>query len=153
VNDRTSTARTIFLILMPVWAGAIIGVSLIATPVKFQAPSLSIPAGLEVGRYTFRLFSRVELCFLIGVIIAASIAQPGWVTVLVLALVAVQVLLQHYWLLPVLDHRVSDIVAGGPVLFSTSHWVYAALEVLKATLLIGAAVIECCSQRWMKGQT
>ena len=142
MSDGRSTARIVLLILMPLWAGAIIGVSLIATPVKFQAPSLSMPVGLEVGRYTFRLFARVELCFLVGVVIAASLAQPRRLTVVAIALVAVQVLLQRYWLLPVLDRRVSQILAGGPPLFSTSHWVYAAFDAIKAALLIGAAAIE-----------
>lgn len=146
MNDLRTTARLLFLILVTVWAGAIIGVSLIATPVKFQAPSLSIPVGLEVGRYTFRLFARVELCFLIGVIVTASIAQPRRITVLALAVVAIQLLLQRYWLLPVLDYRVSQILAGGPALFSNSHWTYAAFEAIKTTLLIAAAAIEYRSQ-------
>lgn len=131
---------------MTVWAGAVIGVSFIATPAKFEAPSLSIPVALEVGRYTFRLFTRVELCFLIGVVVAGKMAQPRGITVVALALLAVQLLVQRYWLLPALDRRVSQILAGGPILFSISHWVYAGLEAAKATLLITAAAIEYRSQ-------
>lgn len=109
----------------------IIGVSFIATPVKFQAPSLTVPVGLEVGRYTFGLFTRIELCFMIAAIIAAVIAQPRRTSLLALALVGIQLLVQQYWLLPQLDNRVSQILAGGPILFSTSHWVYAGFEGLK----------------------
>ena len=36
-----------------VWAGVAIGGSLIATPAKFQAPSLSMTTALEVGRAQF----------------------------------------------------------------------------------------------------
>ena len=140
------TARIAFLMLITVWAGVVIGVSLLATPVKFQAPSLTMPVALEIGRYTFRLLARVERCFLIAAIIAARIARPQPVTVLALALVAVAVVLQRYWLLPALDHRVSQILAGGAVSFSTSHWVYAAMEIAKATLLITTGVVECRSQ-------
>ena len=140
------TARIVFLTLITVWAGIVIGVSLMATPVKFQAPSLTMPVALEVGRYTFRLLARVELCFLIAAIIAARIARPRPVTVLALALVAITVVLQHYWLLPALDHRVSQILAGGPITFATGHWVYAAMEIAKATLLITTAVVEYRSQ-------
>lgn len=146
MNGVRSTARITFLILTILWAGAIIGVSFIATPAKFQPPSLSIPVATEVGRYTFRLFARVELCFLIGVIVAAAIARPRRISALALGVVTVQLLLQRYWLLPALDHRVSQILAGGPILFSTLHWVYAAFEAIKATLLIAAAAVEYRAQ-------
>jgi hypothetical protein len=76
VNDVRSTDRILLLILMTVWAGMIVGVSFIATPVKFQAPSLTIPVGLEVGRYTYRLFTTVELCFLVAAAVPGAIAQP-----------------------------------------------------------------------------
>ncbi len=140
------TAQIAFVLLMALWAGIVIGVSLIATPVKFQAPSLTIPVGLEVGRYTFRLMGRLELCFLIAAIIAAGLAQPRLLSVVALALVIVEVVLQRYWLLPVLDGRVSEILAGGPISFSIHHWVYAVMEGLKATLLTTAAAIECRSR-------
>lgn len=139
MNDARGAARIFFLILAAVWAGAIIGVSFIATPVKFQAPSLSIPVGLEVGRYTFRLFARVELCFLIGLIVTATVARPQRITVFALAVVTTALLLERYWLLPVLDRRVSQILTGGAISFSASHWLYAAFEAVKAALLIAAA--------------
>ena len=142
MNDARGTARGIFLIVAAVWAGAIIGVSFIATPVKFQAPSLTIPVGLEIGRYTFRLFARVELVFLIALIVTAFLARPRRVTLVALAIVAAAVLLERHWLLPVLDARVSQILAGGAISFSSSHWVYAALEAVKAALLIAAAGTE-----------
>ena len=140
------TARIVFLMLITVWAGIVIGVSLLATPVKFQAPSLTMPVALEVGRYTFRLLARVELCFLIAVLIAARIARPRFITAIALVLVAAIVLLQRYWLLPALDHRVSQILAGGAISFSTGHWVYAVMEVAKSALLITAGVVEYRSQ-------
>ena len=104
--------------------------------------------GLEVGRYTFRLFARVELCFVLGTLVAASLAHIRWITVVALTLVAVQVFLQRYWLLPELDRRVSQVLAGGWISFSASHWVYAAFEAIKVGLLIAAAAIEYRSRVW-----
>ena len=87
MNNR---ARIVISLLMALWAGAIIGLSFIATPVKFQAPHLTTPVALEVGRYTFGLFSNVELGFLIAIVIAAALAQPRRITVILLTAVAVQ---------------------------------------------------------------
>lgn len=125
---------------MALWAGAIIGLSFIATPVKFQAPDLTMPVGLEVGRYTFGLFSNMELGFLVVIAIAAGFARPQRITIVLLTVVAVQLLLQRWWLLPELDARVSQILAGGTVTFSPSHSTYAVFDGVKTVLLIAAAV-------------
>ncbi len=139
-------ARLIFPILITLWAGIIIGVSLIATPVKFQAPSLSMHTGLEIGRYTFRLLGRVELCLLIATIATAGIAQLRWSTIVLIALVVVGILLQRCWLLPLLDNKVGQILAGGAPSFSIQHGIYGALEAAKAVLLIAGAVMEYRTQ-------
>lgn len=144
MSTLRSTAHIIFPIVLAVWAGAIIGVSMISTPAKFQATSLTMPVGLEVGRYTFRLFANVELGFLIAAIVSACVARPRRLSIVALAAVAIQLLLQRYWLLPDLDSRVSQILAGGPVVFTSAHWVYAAFEICKAGLLIFACY-KCSS--------
>ena len=135
-------ARIMFLLLLTVWAGIIIGVSLMATPIKFQAPSLTLQTGLEVGRYTFRLLGRVEFCLLIAAVAPVGMVQPRGITWVLLALIVVVITLQRFWLLPFLDNRVSEILAGGAPLFSIHHRIYAAMEVAKATLLILSAVME-----------
>ncbi|HXE62390.1 MAG TPA: hypothetical protein VN519_02565 [Bryobacteraceae bacterium] len=145
-NGRT-TARLVLSLLMTLWAGAIIGLSFIATPVKFQAPDLSMGVALEVGRYTFRLFSNVELGFLVAIVIAAGFARPRRIVIAMLGAVAVQLLLERWWLLPELDARVSQILAGGAVTFTSSHWIYAAFDVGKAALLIAGAISSCTSRR------
>jgi hypothetical protein len=121
---------------MALWAGAIIGLSFIATPIKFQAPDLTMPVALEVGRSTFGLFSNVELGFLIAIAIAACFARPRRIVIAILGAVAVLLFLERWWLLPALDARVSQILAGGAVTFTSSHWIYAAFDVCKAALLI-----------------
>ena len=141
-SDGTGTAaRLVFLIAVAVWSGIVIGVSLIATPVKFQAQSLTLETGLEIGRYTFRFLGRVELCLLVITLAAAVISQTPRAVWIVLALIIVVLALQRFWLLPFLDHRVSEILAGAAPSFSTHHKVFAALEAAKAGLLIVAAAI------------
>ncbi len=138
--------RILFLILVSVWAGIIVGVSLIATPVKFQAPSLTLQTGLEIGRYTFRLLGRIDLSLLVLTLIAAAIAQPPKVVWMMLAIVIVILALQRFWLLPFLDNRVSEILAGAAPSFSIRHKIFAAMEAARAGILIATAAIGYYSQ-------
>ncbi|HEY4088347.1 MAG TPA: hypothetical protein VGM43_20590 [Bryobacteraceae bacterium] len=134
-------------LLMALRAGAIVGLSFIATPVKFQAPHLTTPVALEVGRYTFRLFSNVELGFLIAIVLAAAFARPRRITVILLAAVGVQLLLERWWLLPELDARVSQILAGGAITLTSSHWIYAAFDASKIALLLYGSISSYTSRR------
>ena len=44
-----------------VWAGMVLGISFLETPVKFTAPSVTLPIGLDVGRHVFGAFNKVEI--------------------------------------------------------------------------------------------
>ena len=44
-----------------VWLGLVLGVSFLATPVKFRAKSLTRPVALDVGRTTFHAFGKLEV--------------------------------------------------------------------------------------------
>lgn len=138
VPARLSQALTV--LAAAVWLGMVIGVSLLATPVKFQAPSLALPVALEVGRVTFGLFSRVEWVF--AVLLTVSVVLPGagrgarLLTAAVLALVAVEAI----WLLPALDARVEAVIQGRPEPASWHHLLYAVAETAKAVLLAVLAV-------------
>lgn len=136
-------ARIVLVVLLAVWAGIVIGVSLISTPVKFQAPLLTMAAGLDVGRYTFRLLSQIELGLAAAAIAASLLARPRQLIIGALVLVIAAVLVQHFWLLPMLDARVTRILAGESVPASSSHTVFASIEVIKSLLLMAAAALEC----------
>jgi len=136
------TATIALIVLVSVWAGIVIGVSLMATPVKFQASSLAMPTALEVGRYTFRLLARVELCLLIAMIVFAGLARPSFAAVVMLIVVVLAVVVQRLWLLPALDARVAAILAGTAVTGSSLHRVFALLECVKSALLIGSGAVE-----------
>ncbi|MEZ5937385.1 MAG: hypothetical protein R3C52_04115 [Hyphomonadaceae bacterium] len=129
-------------IIALIWFGMLIGVSFLATPVKFVVHDLSLPVALQVGQATFALFSRVEWGFaaiLFGVCLWMARTRP---TMLALAtLVASAVLAEAVWLLPALDARVDAIVAGNQPPSSSHHTLYAALEALKAVLLAALAFL------------
>lgn len=121
----------------------IVGVSGLATPVKFTAPSLTLPVALDVGRVTFRLFSRVEWGFALVLVVLGFAAQIRllWpVTGLVVAVIV----LQAMWLLPALDARTASVIAGATLPPSALHAWYVAAEVTKlvALLIIGIGAIR-----------
>lgn len=45
-----ATATIGLVVVCLVWAGMVIGISFLEAPVKFMAPSLTRPVGLDVGR-------------------------------------------------------------------------------------------------------
>ncbi len=117
-----------------VWAGMVLGVSFLATPAKFLAPSLPLPVALDVGRHTFRTFGRIEaaLAALLGLRAAAAARRR------LLALApGLAVLAQAVWLRPRLDARTRHVITGGespPP--SDLHLAYVVCEATKLAALL-----------------
>jgi hypothetical protein len=120
-----------------VWAGMLFGVSFLATPAKFLAPSLTLPVALDVGRHTFGLFSIVEVVGAVALLAAAVLIRRGWLILLLASLVGSLVALEFIWLLPALDARVEIILHGGTPEESGLHNLYIAFDAAKL-LLLGA---------------
>lgn len=122
------------------WAGLLLGVSFLATPVKFFAPSLTLPVALDVGRQTFMVFNLVELA--LTVLLAGLLTRAPKPAIRGAAIaVALVVAVQTFWLLPVLDARVQLILDGDTPPPSSLHTLYIALDVLKLALLAILAVL------------
>lgn len=127
-------------LLAYVWLGMVLGVSFLATPIKFRAESLTLPVALDVGRATFHAFGKVEwlmsvalLIFMYRVHATSGSSSVDWSLV---ALVVAIVIAQSSWLLPVLDARVAAIIDGATLARSHSHTIYAGLELAKGLLLL-----------------
>lgn len=142
ISDETKlqqTAHKLLPAIYLIWVGLILGVSFIATPVKFQAPHLTMPVALEVGKATFHLFNLIEWCVIITAIVLTAISSKmsqNWPMVMLLLSI---VMLQTFWLLPVLDIRADEIIVGGTPDPGHYHWFYIALEIFKLTLTVFAA--------------
>lgn len=96
-----------------IWLGMLIGVSFLATPVKFVVQDLTLPIALQVGQATFGLFSRIEWGLAVLLVGASAWRWREGALCVILALsAAAVVLMQAVWLLPTLDARVALIVAG-----------------------------------------
>lgn len=129
--------------LLIFWAGLSAGVAFLATPVKFLAPSLSLPVALDVGCQTFRAYNTTEIVLLaFGLILGAlSAAKVRWWSAL--ALLGTAVGLQSLWLLPALDRRVVAVLDGAPQPApSHLHAAFIAIEALKIVGLLAFGVSQ-----------
>jgi hypothetical protein len=138
---RPCGSRSLAVFLL-IWAGMLIGVSAIATPVKFGAPLLTLPVALDVGRTTFHAFSRIE-CVL-GVVAALTGGftrpRPSLLQWSVITLVMLIVALQALWLLPALDARVTAVIAGSRAPPGIEHRFYILADVFKLCMLLAIAI-------------
>jgi hypothetical protein len=124
--------------LLLLWAGVVIGVSFLAAPAKFAAPSLTLPVAMEVGRQEFFVLNLVEAGFAVLTLALAFLARPARAIWLGLGLAVVIVALQGLWLLPLLDARAELIMEGQTPPAAPWHMVYIVLEVTKLLALLGA---------------
>ncbi len=121
-----------------VWLGMVLGVSFLATPIKFRAESLTLPVALDVGRTTFHAFGKVEwvLSLVLVALAVRSRTELQPVDWFLIALVLIIVVGQALWLIPRLDLRVAAIIAGETPPPSHLHTVYAGAEFAKAMVLL-----------------
>lgn len=119
-----------------VWVGITVGISMIATPVRFTATTITRPIALDVGRVVFEALNKAELVALVLLLVvvrASGAAKRWWAICAVLALI---VLAQGAWLIPELAARTDVIIAGGEPAPSYAHAVYSSLELIKIGLLL-----------------
>ncbi|MCK0132168.1 hypothetical protein MWU59_11720 [Flavobacteriaceae bacterium F08102] len=120
-----------------IWIGFVGAISFMEAWLKFQAPGITIPLGLGIGRLVFNALSTVEWVLFI-VVLACRIRQSLPIlkstTRLIFGLFAI-LLLQRIWLLPALDIRAEQLIQGNTLEPSNLHVYYVFLEVIKLTLL------------------
>ncbi len=117
------------------WVGITVGVSLLATPVRFTAATITRPVALDVGRVMFAALNKAELLALVLLLIVvrvAGLAHRWWALCAGLALI---VIAQGVWLIPELSARTDIIIAGGEPPASYAHAIYSSLELVKIGLL------------------
>lgn len=131
-------ASTLTTGLMGLWAGLVLGGSLIAAPAKFQAASLTRSVALDVGQHQFFWIGIAEMVLCAALIITVIIVDRSllrWVLV-----PAAILIVQRLIIMPPLNARTVEIIAGNSVGPSSLHLVFIVLEVIKVLLLAGLAI-------------
>lgn len=118
-----------------IWIGLLLGISFMEAPLKFQAPSVTLPIGLEIGRLVFNTLNKMEWVMLLLMTLSLFFSQPKRGSIFLVAVLAMILLYQTVSLLPILDQRAEIIMAGGSPASNNIHFFYVALEVAKLFLL------------------
>ena len=118
------------------WAGMTVGISMIATPVRFTAMSITRPVALDVGRVVFAALNKAEFLALVLLLVIVRTSGRsrelwGWCSVLILIVLA-----QGAWLIPELAARTDIILAGNEPPSSHAHAIYSTLELAKIGILL-----------------
>ena len=117
------------------WIGLTVGISMLATPVRFSAESVSRPVALDVSRVVFAALNKAELMALVLLLIVVRVSGRSsnlWAWCSLLALIVVA---QGAWLIPELSARTDIILSGGEPPPSYAHAIYATLELAKIGIL------------------
>ena len=123
------------------WAGLLAGISFLEAPLKFRAPGITLGLALGLGRLVFAALNRIEvvLCLALIVSFVVSGVRGGalWLLVGVTLLLAAQTLL----LLPKLEARALQLIAGQTPAATAHHVVYIIFDTIKLVLLAASGVV------------
>lgn len=120
------------------WIGFVCAISFMESWLKFKAPGVDLTTGLSIGRLVFNTLNKVEWVFAIAIVFSFLISKNNMFTIQNLAFFfpLLALVVQTFWFLPVLEHRVQMRIEGEIVAPSNIHFYYVVLEILKVGSLI-----------------
>ena len=133
----TTVKYPVILIVVFTWIGFVCAISFMEAWLKFQAPGITIPLGLGIGRLVFSALNKVEWVFAI-VVIGNYLFERNflWNSEVVYFLIPLFILLiQSFWLLPALDSMAALVIQGKNLPASNIHIYYVLAEVIKVVCL------------------
>ncbi|MCB1025717.1 MAG: hypothetical protein KDB79_15070 [Acidobacteria bacterium] len=125
-----------------IWFGLIGGISFLEAPLKFRAPNITLALGLGIGKLVFFWLNKIELFLAALMLLSFFKARPqARIAAYCFAVIAVLLLLETFWLLPVLDVRASAVINGTAAPYSNTHIIYIAFDAIKFVLLFTLGII------------
>lgn len=133
-----STKSPFLIISTFLWVGFVCAISFMEAWLKFQAPGITLPLGLGIGRLVFNALNKVEWVFALAIIF--YLIKEGYYNsrniISLFAIPLVILIIQSVWLLPMLDYRAQLHIDEVFVASSYHHIYYVAAETLKVICLL-----------------
>ncbi|MFZ6032684.1 MULTISPECIES: hypothetical protein [unclassified Melioribacter] len=120
-----------------IWIGFVGAISFMEAWLKFRAHGITLPLGLGIGRLVFNALNKVEWVLAFVIILNLIFAKSNLLSLSNLAyyIPLLILILQTFWLLPILDARAELYITGQNVPESNIHFVYVVLEIIKVVCL------------------
>ncbi|MBH0115264.1 hypothetical protein I6E52_00205 [Salinibacterium sp. NG253] len=135
------TSLTLRLVIPAIWLGLITAISFVETPLKFQAPGITLELGLGIGRLVF--FAMNTTALVLVAILTLAMIRPRASRLQWGLLVGLWVVLLTQILIirPPLNARTDAVIAGVDTGGSLWHYFYIAADGTIFVLLIVFVVV------------
>jgi len=149
---KINTKNPFILSAVFFWLGIFISVSFLETPLKFQVPGITLPVALELGKIMFGISTNLQLglVILISFILLKGRKIHTKAEFMMFGTIAIIVLVQKFWMLPVLDARADLLSAGKPIPPTNLHDYFIYAELLKLVLLLAFGILQFQSDKVKK---
>lgn len=131
------------LVVPSIWAGMIIAIDLIEAPLKFQAPGITIPLGLGIGRLVFTAMNAVEVVLFVLFAVAlwrtSAPVRDRWIAGALGMLLLVKIAV----LRPLMAARTDAVIAGTGDPGSFVHFGYIGVDAVIGVLLLWIVIRQC----------
>lgn len=132
--------RILQFVLPSVWLGLLLGISLIEAPLKFQAPGITIPLGLGIGRLVFGAMNIAEaviaVALVVSLIVGGRTRWQQWLAVGIVATLGAKALVIR----PIMQATTDAVIAGTSEGGSSLHLLYIAADGMLIVLLLAFLV-------------
>lgn len=134
------------IIVTFIWIGFVGAISFMEAWLKFRAEGVTLSIGLNIGKIIFQALNKMEWLFFIIILSELIIRKVQLLNkrTLLLFIPAIILLLQSFWLLPILNERADMLIQGQTPVSSSIHFIYVGIETVKIVCLFifGASLLK-----------
>ena len=133
----TFVKSPIAVVTIFIWIGFICSISFMESWLKFRAPGISIGLGLGIGRLVFNALNKVEWVLALTILISLFLTHQKIISLqqLLFFIPIMLLIIQTFWLLPVLDARAEMHIQNQIVPPSNLHFYFVGAELIKVISL------------------